>query len=204
MPNTSASSGYLQPGQAPAPSPLEGQDLNRFLQQLIVGVSGLDGTLVRPRWQTEMPIIPNEATVWAAMGVTTRPRDTYPAIVHVAGGNSGRGYDELRRHETLHTLCSFYDTGVNGQADKFCALVADGLAIPQNREVLTLNGFGLVSTGDPTAVPSLWKERWLYRADLQIIFRRQIKRTYSVYNLLSAQGEIIADNGFSEAFVVSP
>lgn len=199
MSNNSASGGFLQPSAAP--SPLEGQDLNRFLQQIIVGISGLDGTLVRPRWQTEMPVIPDAATVWAAMGITTRPRDTFAAIVH---GSSGQGYDELRRHETLHTLCSFYDTGVNGQADKFCAIVADGLAIPQNREVLTLNGFGLVNTGDPTAVPSLWKERWLYRVDLQILFRRQIKRQYQVLNLLSAQGEFIADNGFSEAFVVSP
>lgn len=193
MPNTSATGGYLDPAVSPAP--LEGQDLNRFLQQVVVGVTGLDGTLVRPRWQTVPSNIPQEATAWAAVGVLDRPSDTFPFVGHDV---DGEGTDLLIRNETLSVQVSFYDTGTNGQADKFCALFRDGLSIAQNREVLLLGGMVLNSVGTPQPVPSLMKQRWLYRVDLPIIIIREIRRVYPVLNLLSMTGTLYVDNGLPE------
>lgn len=189
MPNTSATGGALSPAVSPAP--LEGQTLNRFIQQWIVGITGLDGTMVRPRWQAEPPNIPTAGTAWAAIGITSRPSDTYPYVRH---DPTGLGSDELQRHETLNLLASFYDLGTNGLADNYAALLRDGAAIPQNLEPLTVAGMALVETGDPVAVPSLLKTRWLYRVDLPVSLRRQINRIYPVENLLSSQGTLLAND----------
>lgn len=190
MTNTSATGGYLAPEASPAP--LEGQDLNRFLQQVVVGVTGLSGTLVRPRWQAVPPNLPAAATVWAAVGVLSRPSDTFPHVLH---DPDVLGADVLTRNETLNLQVSFYDTGTNGQADKFCAILRDGLVIAQNREVLGLNGMVLNSTGDPQPVPALLKQRWLYRVDLPVVIVREVRRVYPILNLASFVGTLVNDVG---------
>src|SRR5579871_6299419 len=115
--NTSASGGPLAPN--PSPAPLEGQALNRFLQAWIVGILGIDPTLVRPAFQSEPPDIPQAGTAFIAFRYTRRPADTFPAIVHHPDGS---GYDELQRHEHIELLLSFYDLGTNGQAESLAAL----------------------------------------------------------------------------------
>lgn len=172
--NTSATGGYLAPIP---PDPLEGKELLRFIQQWIVGLTGLDGKMVRPRWQPEPPNIPSAGEVWAAIGITARPSDTFP---YVSG-------PELQRHELLNVLTSFYDLGSGGQADAMAARLRDGSAVPQNREVLTKNNFALIEVGEIITLPSLLKQRWLYRVDLNVLLRREIVRTYAVLDLVSAQ-----------------
>src|ERR1700694_2060232 len=127
----SSTGGYLIPSAAPAP--LEGQALLDFLQGVIVGITGLAGTMVRPVWQSGPPNIPDAGTAWCAFRITTRPSSTFP---HVKHDPAGQGADALQRHEALHVLCSFYDLGSGGQADGLAALLRDGLSIPQNREIL--------------------------------------------------------------------
>jgi hypothetical protein len=188
MPNDSSTAGYLAP--APSPAPLEGQALNRFLQQWIVGITGLAGNLVRPRWQAEPPVIPDAATAWCAIGVIERASDTYPYILHDA---TGLGSDTIRRHELLTIMASFFDTGVSGQADSFAEIFREGAMIPQNLEALTQADMGIVETGEATAVPSLLKERWLYQVDIRVVIRREIVRSYPVLNLLSSQGTLVTD-----------
>lgn len=185
MANDSSTGGPLLPDPPPQPTPAEGQALNQFLQQWLAGVSGLDGTMFRPRWQSEPPNIPDEGTAWAAFGITSRPSDKFPYIVH--GGDDTGPWDEMQRHEYLNILVSCYDLGTNGQADMYLAQLRDGVAIPQNREVLELVGFNVTDCGDPIVVPSLLKKRWLYRADLPIRLRRCIIRHYPILDLESAQ-----------------
>jgi hypothetical protein len=196
--NTSASGGYLQPASSPAP--LEGAALYKFLQQWVVGVTGLDGALVRPRWQPEPPDIPTQYTCWAALGVTRRPSDEYPYSDY----NQQAVAFQLQRHEELLTLTSFYDTGVTGQADTYAALFRDGAAIAQNREPLVAAGMNLVRVGDLTTVPSLLKLRWLYRVDLEIGIRREIDRSYPVQTLIAAQGDIYTDGGLAPQPFAAP
>lgn len=196
MSNDSSTGGPLLPLNT-YPAPLEGQALNRFLQTWVAGLTGLDGTLVRPRWQAEPPSFPVDGTAWAAIGVTRRPSDTFP---HVRHDPTGEGFDVLYRHERLAMLCSFYDLGTNGQADYYCALLRDGGAIAQNREILILNQFELVNFDEPIAVPVLTKQRWLYRVDMVVNLRRVIVRAYPVLNLKRAEGIIVDDEGFSRPF----
>ncbi len=199
MPNTSATGGPLLPNPSPAPEPLEGQSLARFLQQFLVAVSGIDGTLVRPRWQGEPPVIPDAAVAWAAIGRTTTKADVFPYVGHVGEGD---GYDEMRRHEDMDVLASFYDLGVSGLADMYAARFRDGVQIAQNREILTLADMNLIETGDTQTVPSLLKQRWLYRVDINIRIRRRVRRFYPVLNILTASGSTaaqLADDGILSA-----
>lgn len=180
----SSAAGYLAPNPAPAPQPLEGQDLSTFLQQVVAGVTGMPGPSILPRWQAEPPTIPSTFTAWAAVGITRRSADTFAWVQHqsVAGTN---GYDELQRDELIYLLCSFYDTGSGGQADTNASLLRDGLQIEQNRAILKVNNIGLVGVEDAIILPTLIKQRWLYRVDHNVVFRRRIQRSYPVLDLLA-------------------
>lgn len=192
-PNDSSTGGYLQPAGSPAP--LEGKALMQFVQQWVVGVSGLPGQMVRPRWQTEPPDIPQDGTCWCAIGITSRPNDEFPFVGHDGTLSGGLGGDTMQRHEQLSMLASFYDQGVAGEADYYCALFRDGAIIEQNRAPLLAQNMVLVRTGAPITVPSLLKLRWLYRVDLEVVLRRQINRNYPVRNLVAATGTIYYDEG---------
>lgn len=187
--NTSNQAGYLTPVGA---APLEGEALQDFLQEVLVGITGLNGKMVRPRWQPEPPNIPNAGEAWAAFGIVRRVKDTNAAVAH---SGAGEGTDKLQRQEALHLLASFYDLGSSGQADKYAELLADGFQIAQNREVLQAAGYAFVESGEPTPVPSLLKERWLYRVDVPLVIRRQIDRTYNVLNLESAKVTLQSQSG---------
>lgn len=184
MPNDSSTGGYLSPAASPAP--LEGQALNRFLQQVFVGITGFDGTLVRPRWQAEPPNIPPFGTDWMAFGITRRKGDDFASNVHSPNGN---GADSVYRQEILTILCTFYGP----DSDNYASLLREGFFVPQNREVLLLNSFGLVEVGEAVAVPEMIKDRWIYRIDMNVRLRRSILRTYPVLNVLSAEGTIDSD-----------
>lgn len=183
MPNTSATGGALLPSTTPAP--LEGAALQNFLHDWFVALSGLDNTMVRPRWQAEPVNIPQATDSWLAFGITRYESDTFASEQHFA---SGSGYNEIRRHEVLNILLSFYGPS----ADSYAAILRDGMQVAQNREVLTLNAMGLVESGEVVAVPELVKDKWYYRADLTVRIRRQIVRQYAVQNLLT--GHVGLDN----------
>lgn len=184
MSNTSATGGVLSPTGIPAP--LEGDALTDFIQSWIVGITGLTAQNIRPRWQPEPANIPATGTNWAAIGIRTVRSDTYAAELH---DPTLSGSSQLRRHEELEIFCSFY--GPN--ADSYAKMLRDGCQIAQNRETLTLNNMGLISTGDLITAPEMIKEKWLMRIDLSLFIRHQVVRNYAVLNLLSANGQIITD-----------
>lgn len=190
--NTSATGGPLAPGAPAAPGPLEGPALLDFIQGWIVGLTGLDGPLVRPEWQAEPPNIPAAGTAWCSFGITDRDSDDFPWIGHNPAflGDQWQpppdGMDLLQRNETLWLHLIFYDLGATGMADAYGALMRDSAIIPQNREYLQRGGITVGSTGRLVAVPELIKERWLYRVDLTIELRRQIYRAYPVRDIASA------------------
>lgn len=204
MTNTSATGGVLTPATSPAP--LEGAALLAFIQGWIVGLTGMDGKLVRPRWQPEAPVIPDEGTAWAAIGLGTRSSDTYPFVGNKTPDGSP-GYS-LARQEEIPVLCSFYDLGSGGQADALAALLRDQTAIAQNRELLRANNFAFVSCGELTPVPSLLKTRWLYRVDVPITLRRQINRSYPVLLVETADIDLKANNAgdgiYEQTITVQP
>lgn len=183
MANTSATGGYLSPG---SPLPPEDAALDAIFQQAIVGITGLDGTLVRPRWQAVVPQQPEPSTNWCAFGITdTGPAD-FPAVEH---DGIGDGASMLHRHEEITLLASFYGPGASGNAKT----LRDGLYLSQNREALQAAGIDLIGTDDIRAAPDLINQQWVRRFDLPLNFRRHAVRTYPILNLLSGDAVLETD-----------
>lgn len=183
MANTSATGGYLSPSGA---VPVEDAALDAVLQQAIVGITGLPGAMVRPRWQPTVPKQPEPTANWCALGITrTGPAD-FPAIEH---DGTGDGQSTLHRHEEFDALVSFYGPAASGYAKT----LRDGLYLAQNRETLQAAGIDLIGTSDQTAAPDLINQQWVRRYDVTLSFRRHVARTYPVLNLLSADPAIVTD-----------
>jgi hypothetical protein len=192
MVNTSATGGILLPTGAPPANDVELQD---FLQSWIVGITGILSKNVMPRWQKEPPNIPGENVDWLSFGIVRREAETFAAEIHISAGD---GSDEIRRHEILHILVSFY--GPN--ADNNLSILREGMQVGQNREPLGLAGMGIVGCEDSTTIPEMIKERWMYRVDLPFSIRRQIVRTYPILNILSSKTTI--DNESNITYAISP
>lgn len=184
MPNTSATGGYLAP--AAASPPLEDADIDAVFQRAIVGITGLDGELVRPRWQLTPPKQPDPSVNWCAFGIVDFKVDDGPAIRHISAGD---GSDEYVRHEDIILACTFYGP----MAQRYAAMTRDGMAIPQNIEALKLDGVVYIDSMEIRSVPELVNQLWIKRYDLPLKFRRQIKRTYQVLNILSADPTLVSD-----------
>lgn len=195
----SSTGGYLPP--ATSSPPLEGAALLDFVQAVLVGVSGLSGPMVRPSWLAVPSNIPDVGTAWCSFSILNRPSDTFAFVEHDPDGNAGEGVDKLQRQEEVNVLARFYDLGSTGLADMYAARTRDGFAIPQNLEVLLANGWAFVSAGEPTPVPVLAAERWQYRVDLPLVFRRQIDRQYNILNIESAEVSVTAQSGTDTAII---
>ncbi len=183
--NDSSTGGYLAP-IAPVP-PSEDDALDNLLQELVAGVTGLDGSLVRPRWQPTVPKQPEPKINWCALGITVQTNDAGPAIQHDGGGD---GSDTYIRHQDIELLCTFYGPAAKGYAQ----MLADGMAIPQNSEQLGLNGMKFISVSEIRAAPDFVNQQWVRRYDLTLVLRRKITRTYAVLNLLSAEVQSTTDS----------
>jgi hypothetical protein len=175
MANDSSAAGYLQPtGSAPP----EDADLDSIFQQLIVGITGLPGNMVRPRWQATVPKQPEPATNWCAVGVTGIEHDANSYEQLNPAGN-----ETFIRHEIITVLCSFYGTG----ALNFASQARDGMYVAQNNSTLDQFEMGLVEVGSIVTAPDLINQQWVRRFDLSMRIRRRIVRTYPILNILSAQ-----------------
>lgn len=177
MANTSASGGYLTPAGTPTPAD---EALEDILQPMVVGITGLPGKMVRPRWQPGNPKQPEPNVDWCAIGVMHTKQDANPAIEH---DGTGDGADQYQRHQDVILLATFY--GPNAQA--YGQLLSDGMYVPQNGEALRALNMAFVDAGDLIAAPDLINQQWVRRYDLRIRLRRKIERTYPVLNILSAE-----------------
>lgn len=187
MPNTSATGGYLSPSSINGD--LNDSALADFLQTVVVGITGLDGSFVRPRWQVEPPNKPALGTNWVGLGVHSRKPDGFPYE------RVGRLY----RQEILGILCSFY--GPNSEAN--AELLSLGFQVDQNLEAMKLQGFGLIEVDDPLSVPELVHERYVYRVDLGFRLRRVQIYDYSVLTLSGAQVDVKNEQLPDQTFVVN-
>lgn len=182
---------YVQP--LPAPAPLEGAALLDFLQSWMAGVLSapvLDPTLIRPYAQGTPPVVPDAGEAWMAFTAVVGESDTFPWISQIDATHVA-----LQRHERVRVLCSFYDTGVDGQAGRLATLLRDGVAVPQNCEPLFLANFGIVGVEEQVAVPSMLKTRWLWRVDQPIMLTRQVDRQYANQTIATANGTLNTDTG---------
>lgn len=186
MTNTSATGGYLVPTSSAAlPG---GLTLNQFIHNVLVGISGLDNTLVRPSWQIEPPKYPAIDVNWMAFGINTITPDAN-AFVQI----NNDGSESFQRHEMLEIGLSFYGP----ELIYYSSLVRDGFQITQNLEALRAANMGFTGVGPQQQVPDLLNERWVNRMTMSLFIRRQIQRVYPVLALVSANGTIhtVLSNG---------
>lgn len=171
MPSTQP--GYLIPVEDPAAD----DALVDLLQPFLVGVTGLDGTLIRPRWQPNPANQPDFSTNWAAVGVVYEEPDDYAE--QLSPDLEVTGEVGLRRQSLLHVQLSFYGP----DCSKMGRRVHAGLQIDQNRTLLRSEGLALVNLGAPTHIPALVKNTWVPRIDVLMIVRQCLYHSFQVYSL---------------------
>ena len=177
MTNTSATGGYLLPLNTVA----EDVALRRYLHGVIVGITGLDDTLVRAGFQKNPPPMPPASDDWVAYYEVSREAANLPQTVY----NDDESYT-LIRTERLTYLCSFYGDNSQTYAYNF----RDGLYVAQNRENLELNGLVLFEVQDGLYIPQLVNNIYIQRTDIRFILDRVISRNYAILTLQSAQIEL--------------
>jgi len=195
--NTSATGGYL----LPVPSgPVTGLALALVIQPWVAGLSGLDGSLVRPLWQENPPPKPDISVTWISFGIKQHRRDWSAWVRHVPATDDTTAYDLLYRNEELEVRCSC--TGPC--SDAAMSNLWNGCQIKQNLEYLFLNGLGWISIDDPVTIGEKVKERYVGHVDCRIRLRRAVALQYSVLDLAGAQVTInLADPPLTEVVNVS-
>lgn len=171
MSDDSTKAGYLLPvGDLP---PYDA-DLERLISRWIRGVTGLETSLVYPRWTDPQKTIPKNGTTWCAFGITTVPDGDSPAFIQSEENT------EQWVHETIEVLCCFY--GPLGMT--VAALFKSGILVPQNNAQLNKSGLTLKHCGSIYNLPELINNQWVRRYDLSIQLRRKVVRTYNVKSFL--------------------
>src|SRR5260364_2579 len=186
--NDSATGGYLLPLDTPAPE--QDIDLDRALQPMVVGLTGLLPEQVHPRWQSTVPRQWPVPTDWCAVGVMRIQPDANPVCVHEG---AEEGTERWMRDETLDVLCSFY--GSHGM--QYASRLRDGLTIAQNHQALHEHRMALIDAGELIGAPDFVHQQWIRRYDLALTLRRRVVRAYPILNLKSAQIELRADSGLN-------
>lgn len=198
-PNTSASGGFLGPLTS---APDDDLDLDLFMQSLVVGLTGLKGENVRPRYVTlddeerASPRNLNQRDNWAAVGVMSMEADGQPAMIH---DGEGEGASTQVQHLTLDVLASFYGPRSSALAE----LLRSGLYVAQNREALFRAGMGLIDVGTGRRVPEIVNTSPRRRTDIGFRLRRRVERTYAVRNVLELDGTLIGRGGSQDGAVTN-
>ena len=181
MPIDSSSPGYL----APSAEPLDGAALDKVFHDFIVGLTGIEGDLARPRWQPEPAQQPAFGKDWVAFGIVRRLPDmhSYSEEIPGADGASEVSYDEL-----LYVLHSFYGPNSSALSARFKA----GCEVAQNRATIRGQGVLFREVQEPVILPALLKEKWVKRIDVTAVFARRAVRTYPI--LIIDSGQLGLDN----------
>lgn len=182
--NNSSTGGYIQP-TAVLPTPLDDDALNNAFQGLVVGITGLPSTLVRPRWQSQPPTQPPVTTDWCAVGVTEYELYDYPQVTHDENG------DTLHRYERITILASFYGP----DAGMYSSMFRDGLYIQQNLYTFwSTTGIKLRGAEDIFRMPELINSQYVNRSDLAVNFVRFVERTYPILDIIEGVVQLNCDD----------
>lgn len=171
MANTSSSGGYLVETETAF-------NVERFFHDVIMNLTGIDKTLVRPRWQPNEPTMPASGTDWIGFGVSDLD---VPESAYIEENSTGLSAT-MKRHERYAVLCSFY--GINARSN--LRKMRDGLQVGQNREVMFANSFGYVGCSAATHAPELINDVWHDRYDITFEFARELSKSYNIQSILYA------------------
>ena len=191
------------------PAPVEDNDLDDVLQAMVVGITGLDATLVRPRWQmtdpksnTAVPKQPEPMVDWCSIGVVSSIPDANAYVQHLSGISISQPAGDIsQRHEEIEVLVSFY--GPHSKSN--LGILRDGLWIEQNLYAVKASGLYFTGQMEPgRAVPEFINQQWIRRWDSAITFRRMAARAYLVNNILSAEIDLQDDTGHVDRVINVP
>lgn len=184
----SSSYGFVQAESTP---PLEDPDLTNLLQAAVWQITGMDKTLVRPRWQTTPPNQPDIDTSWCAIGIVNRTPTDYPFIVHDPSGDNGQGTDVMTDWGTFEVLASFYGP----RAATNAGLLRRGLFVGQNRDEFEANGVKVRDVGNVNSVPDLFNQQYVDHFDVSIYLAREMTATFPIRTIVSSSLELHTDTG---------
>lgn len=182
MPNNSGTGGYL----LPTSEPLNDGALLDFMQEVIKGVTGLPGKMVRPAYQADPPKRPAINEDWCAFWIGNQTPEAGNAYIKIAADGLS---SSSQRHETFQLRMSYYGPNASRNAASF----RDNLQIGQNREQLFLAGMAHVDCSAITPLGDLVNQQWYKRADITGNFRRELNRDYGIMSFLSAGGTIATE-----------
>lgn len=180
--NNSQTGGYIRPISVTQPP--HGLTLLQFLQTVLVGLSGLDGTLVRPKWQIKPPPQPDVNTNWLAFGIESDTPNFNAAVVT----NKDTGVTTLKRWRTMILQLSFYGPNALDLIEQ----VQDGFQLGQNLAALTSAKMGLTETGQALHLPELVNEQWFERYEMSVTLQRLVQSVYPIVTIVGAHGTIYA------------
>ncbi len=190
MSNTSATGGFL-PVTQPAQNTTED-----VLQSLIAGITGLPGSLVRPRFLLEPQKEPDVTVNWCALGIANALPQAYPELVHCSQASAGAGEAHVVTHASLNVLVSLYGPNCHALA----LALQCGLYVPQNRSILRPAGLAFVQAGAITQVPGLTSAGWRGRADLPLVFRQVQGASVAIRNITQSGGTFESETGITVGF----
>lgn len=179
----STQSGYLAPADPP---PDYDAALEDIFQAACVGITGLSGDLVRPKWQAQPANAPDQATSWASVGIVIAERQWDSFQTHDPNAALGIGVSTVQGQENIEVTFSFFGP----QSMAYATRMRDGMSVTQNRDALGAAGIKFVEYKPLVNLPALLKDTWQRRVDLKGIFNRWVVRTYSIRNFDSASGTI--------------
>lgn len=191
--NDSTTGGILLPTDVTAPA--YDTELDAIFQQLVTGLTGLSGSLVRPRWQATQPKQPEASQNWVAIGVTNIEPDGWGSVI--THNDSGAGSDSVTRWEVLTVLVSTFGPA----AMQYVTQLRDGLFLPQNTEFLRANNMGLIDSDSIRALPNLVNQVYRHRYDIQFRLRRKAIRTYAIRNLAAVEIDLHTANPETETVI---
>lgn len=179
----------------PTSGVLDDDALADLIQQVVVGITGLPGNMVRPRWQPDAPNTPDVSLDWVAFGTASLAPQW----------NAYQYYDKVldtyfvEGTQVVECLFSFYGPNHSRHREEFL----DGLQLDMNLQQLVDNQIKFMSFASPVQVPALFKNQYRLRSDVKVFFNRWVKRAYPVGYYSSASGSIDNEK-FVTPFSVNP
>jgi hypothetical protein len=147
------------------------------LSAVVVGLTGLDPNLVRPRWQPQPPTQPSATTDWCAIGVTTHTGTDFPQWTQDTDLTA-----TLHRLEMLDVLATFYGP----HSSTYAQTLRDGLYMWSNHWQLEQSGLKLHGTDPIAHMGEEVNAQEIQRSDLPISLTRIVDSAIASPTVLEA------------------
>lgn len=181
MPNNSSTGGFILPTTTTENDKI----LLRTFHDLFVGISGLDNTLVRPRFQRNPPPIPTSEVDWIAFGIQELEEDFTP---FKKVNNDGLTSDYVYTDKIVLLLSFFGDN-----SEKYFGRVYQGLQVEQNRTALRIKNITFQNAEKMFSRYENINDQFYKRTDALFNFNRKRVDNFAEMSLLSLQDNIITN-----------